>query len=62
MKSTSMGKPNADGYGRVGKILAAAPAPGDPSAIAHAALYLASDESSYVSGAQLTVDGGWIAG
>src|SRR4029078_1180829 len=32
---------------------------GAPNDIAQAALYLASDEASFVTGAILTVDGGW---
>jgi len=36
--------------------------PGNPSEIAHAALFLAAPESSYVNGHVLTVDGGWTAG
>ncbi len=33
-----------------------------PAEIAHAALYLASDESAFVTGANFLIDGGWSAG
>ncbi len=36
--------------------------PGTPEEVAHAALFLAAPQSSYVNGAILTVDGGWTAG
>ena len=36
--------------------------PGTCLEIAHSALFLAAPESSYVNGAVLTVDGGWLAG
>jgi NAD(P)-dependent dehydrogenase (short-subunit alcohol dehydrogenase family) len=35
---------------------------GQPEEVAHAALYLASDESSFVTGAIHWVDGGWLLG
>ena len=34
---------------------------GQPDEIAHAALYLASDEASFVTGSTLVIDGGWTA-
>lgn len=60
--STSMGMPNMNGYGRVKNVLASAPPTGTAEQIASAALFLASEDSSYVNGDVLMVDGGWAAG
>jgi enoyl-[acyl-carrier-protein] reductase (NADH) len=54
--------PNMGGYARVQKVLAAAPEVGKAEDVAAAALFFASDDSSYISGDVMYVDGGWNAG
>lgn len=57
----AMGMPNMEGYGKVKPVLGICPSLGAASDIANAALFLASDESKYISGVVLPVDGGWTA-
>ena len=59
--ATSMGMPNTNGYQKISGVLGLAPEQGEGIDIANAALFLASDESSYVSGIIMQVDGGWTA-
>ncbi len=58
---SAMGIPNMNGYQRLSKVLSIAPPQGEAMDIANAALFLASDESSYISGIVMPVDGGWIS-
>lgn len=60
--SSSMGVPNMAGYERTKLVMATMPGAGEAMDIASAALFLASDDSKFVNGDVLTVDGGWLAG
>lgn len=50
-----------DSFGQIEKLIPLG-CIGDPADVATAVLYLASDESRYVTGAELAVDGGLTAG
>jgi NAD(P)-dependent dehydrogenase (short-subunit alcohol dehydrogenase family) len=58
---SAMGMPDMDGYGRIQGIIGLNPATGEGRDIANAALFLASDESAFVNGQIIGVDGGWSA-
>ena len=59
--AASMSKINEFGVSRTQPGLAANPRSGKPEEIARVALFLASDESSFVNGAVIVADGGWTA-
>jgi NAD(P)-dependent dehydrogenase (short-subunit alcohol dehydrogenase family) len=58
---SSMTKINEFGMGRVRPGLGINPRLGQPEEIAKVALFLASDDSSFVNGTVITVDGGWTS-
>ncbi|MNF11734.1 putative 2,4-dienoyl-CoA reductase [compost metagenome] len=53
---------NELGAARTKVIKGVIPRLGQPEEIAQVALFLASDESSFVNGAVITADAGWTAG
>lgn len=59
MDDASLDPVNAE---RCMPVMSLAGVPGKPSSIADAALFLASDQSAFVNGVVLPVDGGWSAG
>lgn len=54
-------KPNKFGYERCVSGGANMPRTGEPNEIATTALFLASNDSSFINGAVITADGGWTA-
>lgn len=58
---SSMTGINEFGMSRAGLTHSLSPRAGKPEEIAQAALFLATEESSFVNGTVLTVDGGWTA-
>lgn len=61
---TAMGNPYAEARSEVNKRYGMVPMQrvGEPSEVAYTSLFLASDESSYLCGAEIAVDGGMLTG
>lgn len=58
---TTMQEPNEFGMGRAMSGADANPRSGEPKEIATIALFLASDDASFVNGTVITADAGWLA-
>lgn len=59
---TGADRPSEMGMERAMKNMASMPRVGSPDEIAQVAVFLASDAASFVNGALVTADGGWLAG
>lgn len=59
--ATTMSEPDTFGMERVMSGIASNPRSGEPSEIASIALFLASDDASFVNGTIVQADGGWMA-
>jgi NAD(P)-dependent dehydrogenase (short-subunit alcohol dehydrogenase family) len=55
------GAPSDFGYAALGPGMGTIPRVGEPVELANAVLALATDEASFINGAVLPVDGGWLA-
>jgi NAD(P)-dependent dehydrogenase (short-subunit alcohol dehydrogenase family) len=55
------GEPSERGYAALNRTLPAMPRAGEPAEIANVAVFLASDEASFVNGAVIVADAGWLA-
>lgn len=55
------GEPSARGYAALNRTLPGMPRAGEPVEIANVAVYLASDEASFINGAVIVADAGWLA-
>lgn len=62
--NTKMGNPSGDTGEELARPYRSVPLQriGEPEEIARATMFVCSDDASYVSGAEIAVDGGWTAG
>lgn len=56
------GEPSGFGYSQLGKSLATMPRAGEVNELADVVVFVASEKASFLNGAIIPVDGGWLAG